>query len=288
MSVRVFAPAKINLTLKVGRPRADGLHPLQSVVVFADVGDIVSAEPSDILSLTVEGEFASALGVDDNNLVLRAARALAEATGRPLGAALTLEKNLPIASGIGGGSSDAAAALRALNELWQASLSNAQLATIAQSLGADVPVCVGGVSAWMTGAGETFTPIEAPPFATVLVNPLAPLSTAEVYRSFDGMDLGSDLPNATPLSWRDRTEALAAIASLGNDLEAPARSLMPELANVAAELRADHRVSYAALSGSGATMFALVENMDAAAELADALQSAHPGWWVCDAELGGA
>jgi len=285
MSVRVFAPAKINLTLKVGRPRADGLHPLQSAVVFADVGDIVTAEPSDTLSLTIDGEFATDLTASDDNLVLRAAHALAEAAGRAPTVALALEKNLPIASGIGGGSSDAAATLRALNELWQLNYSTAQLAQIAQSLGADVPVCVGGVSAWMTGAGENFAPIETPSFAAVLVNPLKPLATADVYRTFDRMNLGAELSNTSPPAWRDQSEALAAIASLGNDLEPPARALMPELNTLAAELRADARVRYAALSGSGATMFALLDDIETAAALADALQTSHPDWWVCDTLL---
>jgi 4-diphosphocytidyl-2-C-methyl-D-erythritol kinase len=141
MSVSVFAPAKINLTLEVGRPRADGYHPLQSIVMFADVGDVVAAAPAETLSLSVGGEFGADLDAGENNLVMRAARALAEAANiaQP-GAALTLEKSLPLASGMGGGSADAAATLRALNELWKLDWPLVRLQPIARALGADEPV----------------------------------------------------------------------------------------------------------------------------------------------------
>lgn len=288
MSVRVFAPAKINLTLKVGRPRDDGLHPLQSVVMFADVGDVVEAAPGEGLSLSVFGEFAEGLTGEDN-LVLRAARALAAASGLDdLGAALSLEKNLPIASGIGGGSSDAAAALRALNELWGLKLSTPQLAEIARELGADVPVCVAAQTSFMTGAGETFLPMQSLPFAAVLVNPLIPLPTANVYRQFDRMNLGSDLRGGAPLAWANADAALADIEALGNDLEPAARALLPELDDVAALMRTDKRVLHVGLSGSGATMFALVREPDHAAALAESWQRAHPEWWVADTNLGAA
>ncbi len=287
MSVRVFAPAKINLTLKVGRPRADGLHPLQSVVVFADVGDVIEASSAEGLLLAIAGEFAGQLESDESNLVLRAARGLAQAAGLATpGAALVLEKNLPVASGIGGGSADAAATLRALDALWGLNLGVERLSDIGRKLGADVPVCVGGVSAYVTGAGENVQPIAAPALAAVLVNPLAPVATADVYRRFDELKLGVDLSDAPAPAWSNRAEALAAIATLGNDLEAPARALAPAIEEVKAVLNADARVDYAALSGSGATVFALVADMESAAALADNVQSAHPDWWVCDAMLG--
>jgi len=289
MSVSVFAPAKVNLTLKVGRARADGRHPLHSVVMFADVGDIVEAAPGEGLSLTVRGEFAESLSAGEDNLVLRAARALAEAAGlSEPGVALSLEKNMPIASGIGGGSSDAAATLRALNELWGLKLTTAQLAEIARQLGGDVPVCVGARTAFMTGTGESFRPMHALPFAAVLVNPLIPLPTANVYRQFDRMNLGADLRPSEPPLWTNPDAALREIAALGNDLEAAARALLPELDDLAAMLRADARVLHAGLSGSGATMFALVQNSDDAAAMAEALQRAHPEWWVADTVLGAA
>ena len=289
MKVRVFAPAKVNLTLKVGRPRADGLHPVQSVVMFADVGDVVEAAPSEKLSLTVHGEFAEGLSAGDDNLVLRAARALADAAGlSEARAALSLEKNLPIASGIGGGSSDAAATLRALNELWALNLPVAQLLDVARTLGADVPVCVGAETTFMTGVGDDFRRMIAPPFAAVLVNPLIPLPTPNVYRQFDRMNLGVDLPGSEPPLWSNPDAAIRDMTTLGNDLEPAARALLPEIEDIAALMRADARVLHAGLSGSGATMFALVQNGEDATALAEAWQRAHPEWWVADTILGAA
>jgi 4-diphosphocytidyl-2-C-methyl-D-erythritol kinase len=287
MSVRVFAPAKINLTLKVGRPRADGLHPLESAVMFADVGDVVEADVADGLTLSIAGEFGEDLSTEDN-LVLGAAHALAEASGVPPNAALSLEKNLPVASGIGGGSSDAAAALRALNALWALDLPLSRLVEIARGLGADVPVCVGAETAFMSGAGETFQAFKSPPFAAVLVNPIIPLPTANVYRQFDRMNLGSDLAARAPPLWSQPDAALREIAALGNDLEPAARALLPELDDIAALMRGDARVTYAGLSGSGATMFALTHNPEQAADLAETWQRAHPDWWIADTVLGAA
>lgn len=286
MSVRVFAPAKINVTLKVGRARPDGFHPLQSVVMFADVGDVVEAARAETLSLRVRGEFAEHLSPGDDNLVLRAARALAAAAGVEAKAALSLQKNLPIASGMGGGSSDAGAALRALNELWGLNLPIARLVEIARGLGADAPVCVAAKSAYMAGAGETFERIAAPAFAAVLINPLIPLPTANVFRQFDRMGLGSDFSVAAPPNWTGPEQAIAEMAALGNDLEPAARALLPELDEIAVLMRSDTRVWHAGLSGSGATMFALVESRDAAAGLAENWRRAHPEWWIADAMLG--
>ncbi|MFZ2030525.1 MAG: 4-(cytidine 5'-diphospho)-2-C-methyl-D-erythritol kinase [Vitreimonas sp.] len=289
MSVQVFAPAKINLTLEVGRPREDGMHPLQSAVTFADVGDVVSAEAGDGLSLRIVGDFSDQLsegGVD--NLVLRAARALAQAAGVPANAKLTLEKNLPVASGIGGGSSDAAATLRALNALWELRYDASQLQTIACRLGSDVPVCLSGAPAWMKGLGETWTPIRAPAFAAVLVNPLKEVATPVVYREFDSMRLGGEFaPRGAP-AWTDRAEALNDIVATGNALTAAASALAPEIAIIIEILRNDARAEHAAMSGSGATCFALVENLAAAEALAADLRAAHPDWWAIETELAGA
>lgn len=289
MSVRVFAPAKINLTLEVGRPRADGMHPLQSVVTFADVGDIIEAEAADALSLSIEGDFADQLSEGHHeNLVLRAARALTTAANIKAGAKLTLHKHLPVASGIGGGSADAAATLRALNTLWGAGLDDAALQSIARALGADVPVCVFGAPAYMTGAGETFAPMRAPSFAAVLVNPLMPLATPLVYREFDRQQLGGAFTEKPVPVWADHSEALTSIAALDNDLEAPAVSLMPEIGVIAEVLRNDARVLHAGLSGSGATMFALTAGFAASESLAADIRAAHPNWWAIETELAGA
>jgi 4-diphosphocytidyl-2-C-methyl-D-erythritol kinase len=286
MNPRVFAPAKINLTLQVGRPRADSRHPLQSMIAFADVGDWVEAAPAAEFSLHASGPFASAVAADDSNLVLRAARALAAALGEGRGAVLRLTKNLPVASGIGGGSSDAAATLKALNALWGAGLGEARLCELARALGADVPVCVGARGAYMTGTGEDFAPLDLPELDAVLVNPLRPLATAAVYRQFDAMKLGADFHARPPGAWRERGACLAAIAACGNDLEAPARALMPELAEMRALLAADTRVRQVGLSGSGATLFALADDRVSAQAIAAALQRARPLWWIKPARLG--
>jgi 4-diphosphocytidyl-2-C-methyl-D-erythritol kinase len=289
MSVRVFAPAKINLTLEVGRPSADGMHPLQSVVAFADVGDIVEAGEGEGLSLQIIGAFADQLlGDNGDNLVLRAARALANASGVEANAALTLEKNLPVASGIGGGSSDAAATLRALNVLWSLDLSANRLQEIARTLGADVPVCLAGAPAYMTGVGDVWTPMRAPPFAAVLVNPLKQLPTQLVYREFDRMKLGDDFAKRPAPALNDRATAIAHIASIANALTAPAQSLLPDVGVIIEVLCDAARVEYAAMSGSGATCFAIVNDLAAADALAAELRATHPDWWVIETELGGA
>ena len=287
MSVRVFAPAKINLTLKVGAARADGYHPLESVVAFADIGDIVEAEAADDLSLAIHGDFAEGLVADETNLVLRAAAALAEAAGITPRARLSLEKNLPIASGIGGGSSDAASALTALNGLWGLNWSPPRLAEIGARLGADVPVFFSGSgAAHMSGVGEICEPMRMPPLPAVLINPLQPLSTPDVYRQFDRMALGSALSGAPPPAWESDAEAVAAMRTLGNDLEAPAAALTPAIASFLTSLRARPEVRYAALSGSGATVFAITNDGAAAERLADEMIVARSDCWIQETMLG--
>lgn len=281
MSVRAPAPAKINLTLKVGRPRADGLHPLQSVVAFMRGEEWVEAEPARDLSLTIIGPSADDLEADESNLVLRAARALQDAAGVAKGAALTLFKDYPVASGIGGGSSDAAATLKALNALWRLDWSETRLAVLAQGLGADVPVCVGARAAYMTGAGESFAPFDLPAMYAVLINPRRPLPTASVYRQFDAQGLGGAFDPESPAPiWRDRDGAIAGMRVLGNDLTPPAAALMPELDTIAAMLRADPRALHVGMSGSGATMFALCANHEHAFALLQAIVASNAAYWV--------
>jgi 4-diphosphocytidyl-2-C-methyl-D-erythritol kinase len=288
MSVRVFAPAKINLTLEVGPPRADGRHPLQSVVMFADVGDWIEAEadPDSAVMFYIKGPFSSELHEKPTNLVLDAIDVLQRAAPAEFGARVTLEKNLPIASGVGGGSADAAATLKALRDLWDIKLDDDALASMANELGADVPACVAARTTWMTGTGETFAPISRPPLNAVLVNPLKPLSTAAVYREFDRMALGGGFRERAPPQWTSIDEAKAAVAAIGNDLLAPAASLMPEIATIADIMRADPRALYVGLSGSGATLFALAANKAEADALAQALQARAPHWWVRPTTLG--
>ena len=287
MSVRVFAPAKINLTLKVGRARADGLHPLQSVVAFAPGAEWIEAAPADQLTLTIIGPFADDLEADETNLVLRAARALADAAGIATpAAALTLFKDYPVASGMGGGSSDAAATLKALNALWGLDWDDRTLAAVARGLGSDAPVCVGARAAYMTGAGELYAPFDLPALHAVLVNPRRPLPTPAVYRQFDAIGLGGafDAEAAAPV-WRDAAAALEGMRMLGNDLAAPAAALMPELSAIGAMLRSDPRVLYANMSGSGATMFALCGTREQAFAVHSAIAASNSAYWVRVAAL---
>jgi 4-diphosphocytidyl-2-C-methyl-D-erythritol kinase len=282
MSQRVFAPAKINLTLEVGRPGADGYHPLQSTVMFAGVGDWIEAVPAEQISLAISGPFAEELEAGEDNLVLRAARLFD--SGR--GAAIRLEKHLPIASGIGGGSTDAAATLLALNELWALGRQTDDLVRVAAQLGADVPACVCRHSAWVTGVGEAVAARRMPVLHAVLVNPGKPLPTPIVYRRFDELGLGADFERRDAGEWADWRDAVGAVMLYGNDLEAPAVSLMPELGVLLDRLRGDRRSLCASMSGSGATCFALTHGAAEAAALAADLSASNPDFWVRATTLG--
>ena len=285
--MRVFAPAKINLTLEVGYPyRATGRHPLQSVVTFADVGDWIelAANPDDV-TLKIEGPFSEALIEQSGNIVLSAVEAMS-ARSEAWGVDITLIKNLPIASGIGGGSADAAATLRALNDWWLTNLSEAELIALAKDLGGDVPVCVSSHSAYMTGEGEAVTPIDLPVLNAVLVNPGVAVSTAEVFRAFDAANGGANFVDKPAPDWRSFDDVIAGMEERGNMLTAPARGVAPIIAEMDTLLRADKRVRVAALSGSGATMFALVESPDDARALAEDLARVHAKWWFAPTRLG--
>ncbi len=281
--IRVAAPAKINLYLHVIGKRADGYHVLDSLVAFADVGDTLEATRADALSLAVEGPFAGAVPAGDDNLVLRAGRALADLTGETRGAALRLVKRLPAASGIGGGSADAAAALRALMRLWRANPAPEALAALALGLGADVPVCLGSRAAFMGGIGEELAP--SPPLpktSIVLANPGRAVATPEVFRRRAG-------PFSAPARFSEAPGDAAQLARLlkarGNDLEAPARALCPAIGEVLAALASRPGALIARMSGSGATCFALFAEQGAAREAAAALARAEPGWWVAAGSL---
>jgi 4-diphosphocytidyl-2-C-methyl-D-erythritol kinase len=269
-----FAPAKVNLALHVLGRRDDGYHLLDSLVVFADVGDVLHAVPAVSLDLHLAGPFAASLADGADNLVLRAARALAAARGVGAGAHLTLEKHLPVASGIGGGSADAAAALRLLGRLWDVAAADAALAL---TLGADVPVCLAGRAARMGGIGEVLSP--APPLPAcglVLVNPGVAVATPAVFRARGGAFTAPlDLPAA---GWADAAALAADLARMRNDLEAPAVALAPPVGDVLAALRETPEVMLARMSGSGATCFGLCAGAAAAGTAAGRL--ARPGWWV--------
>jgi 4-diphosphocytidyl-2-C-methyl-D-erythritol kinase len=279
--IHEFAPAKINLYLHVTGRQDKGLHDLDSLVAFASVGDTVEAWPADAFSFVVQGPQAAALaGQDDmGNLVVLAARSLGQLTGRDLNVALRLTKNLPVASGVGGGSSDAAAALRALARLWGLDTADPRLAEAAARHGQDVPVCMHANNIYMTAHGRMTAP-SLPRVAVILVNPNKGLPTPAVFKEFRaGGDSFSPLSRLT----EQPTDIYALVAALrrrGNDLYAPACRLMPEVAQVIAALDATDKCLLARMSGSGATCFALYREDAAAATAAAKLRSEHPGWWV--------
>ncbi|PHK93149.1 4-(cytidine 5'-diphospho)-2-C-methyl-D-erythritol kinase [Pseudoroseomonas rhizosphaerae] len=272
------APAKINLHLHVVGRRADGYHLLDSLAAFAGAADALRYRPGGPLALALEGPEAGALAAEPDNLVLRAARLLAEAAGRAPGGTLVLEKHLPVASGIGGGSADAAAALRLLSRAWGLGWETARLAPLAARLGADVPVCLDSRAARMGGVGERLSAAPAlPPAGLVLANPRVPLATPAVFRARQEMRPGGfSAEAALPAAWADAGAMARDLAACGNDLEAPAIALCPAVADVLAALRALPGCLLARMSGSGATCFGLFETPAAAAGAARHLPSA---WW---------
>ncbi|MFN0113954.1 MAG: 4-(cytidine 5'-diphospho)-2-C-methyl-D-erythritol kinase [Paracoccaceae bacterium] len=271
-----FAPAKVNLSLHVTGRCADGYHLLDSLVVFADVGDTVRAEPADRLSLSVEGPMAGGLAAGEDNLVLRAARLL----GGGRGARLTLVKRLPVAAGIGGGSADAAAAIRALARLWGVAVPGAGALA---ALGADVPVCMGARAQRMRGIGEVLALVPGlPPLEAVLVNPGVAVPTAAVFRGLAAPG-NPPMPGALP-GFPDPASLIAFLAGCRNDLESPA--LAPAIGAALGRLRLSPGCALARMSGSGATCFGLFAGREAAAAAARAIAAERPGWWVTPARLG--
>ncbi|MEJ1969647.1 MAG: 4-(cytidine 5'-diphospho)-2-C-methyl-D-erythritol kinase [Rhizomicrobium sp.] len=269
------APAKINLFLHVGDRRADGFHALESLVVFADIGDALAFESADTLSLTLDGPFAKGLEAEPDNLVLRAARAL-DVTAR-----IALTKNLPVASGIGGGSADAAAVLRGLAGAADA----ARLLQIAAELGSDIPACVLSKPLMMRGRGEVLEVLpKCPALPAVLVNPGVGVPTGKV---FAGLATRTSLGHAPAAFDLSSAAALTRyLRTTRNDLEAPARALVPQIGEVLGELARMPGIALARMSGSGATCFGLFQDDGAAAMAAIALESSHPGWWARATQLG--
>jgi len=278
-----FAPAKINLALHITGQRPDGYHMLDSLVVFAGVGDQITVAPSEGLSLTVSGPFAPGVPTDESNLILRAAKLMQGRAGGQPGAAIHLQKNLPHPAGIGGGSSDAAAAMRGLADLWQMPLPEPGAPEVL-GLGADVPVCVAApVPMRMSGIGERLTPLpELPEACMILVNPQVDVPTGTVFAALARRDNPAlpDMPAG--LSFAEFTEFLA---QTRNDMAAPAAAIAPEIDGALALLRAQRNVAFAGMSGSGATCFGLTERWDTAATAAEAIRAAQPGWWVQPARI---
>ncbi len=273
------APAKINLALHVTGRRGDGYHLLDSLVVFTAIGDRLKAAPAGDLTLAIEGPRATGLAVA-GNLVMKAAEALRRHAGNPaLGARLTLQKHLPVASGIGGGSADAAAALRLLKRLWRLDTSSSELIAIAAGLGADVPVCVGGRPARMSGIGEQIAPLAGlPDLPLVLVNPGCAVSTAEVFARLQRRD-NAGLPDM-PAAFSSSEDAAGYLATCRNDLEAPALAVAPVIAEVLSHLAAMPGCLLARMSGSGATCFGLFADSQAADAAAGKLAARQPDWWI--------
>ncbi|RAK61368.1 4-(cytidine 5'-diphospho)-2-C-methyl-D-erythritol kinase [Phenylobacterium hankyongense] len=290
MAPTALAPAKVNLFLHVGAPGADGYHPLCSLMAFADLGDRLVAQEAEALGLHLHGPFAAALAGEGDNLVMRAARALlAQARGPVAPVGLALEKVLPVAAGLGGGSSDAGAALRLLREVLQIPVDDAELEAIAAGLGADGPACLWGRPVLAQGRGERLSPAPAfPAVDAVLVNPGVPVSTAEVYRRFDAQGrFGATEPPPAPAAFEDAVELAAWLAGQRNDLEAAAVAVAPEVGAVLATLAGEGETLLARVSGSGGTCFALCAGDIEAEGLAERLEAMEPRWWVRRCGLGG-
>ncbi len=277
-AVSAAAPAKINLYLHVTGKRSDGFHSLDSLAVFAGAGDSVTVRPAGALSLTLNGPFAGDLGPGPDNLVLAAARTLAAHAGVTAGAEMILTKRLPVASGMGGGSADAAAALKALRRLWGLKVSDEELSRLGLKLGADVPVCLAGRAAFMAGIGEELSAAPAlPPAWLVLVNPGFGVSTPEVFARRRGPFSEAARFKDAP---RDAKELAAVLNERSNDLTKAALSLLPVLGDVLGALEKTNGNLLCRMTGSGATCFGLYAEEKTAGEAAAAVSREHPGWWV--------
>ena len=287
MPQTVLAPAKVNLFLHVGPLQPDGYHPLSSLVAFADVGDLVTAEPAERLSLEVTGPFAAGLSDEGDNLILRALRALGQATGSgepPL--KVTLDKRLPIAAGLGGGSSDAAAALKLARDVLSLDIDDAGLETIAGVVGADGVMCLRAHTALAEGRGDVLTEWpDFPPLHAVLFNPGVTSPTGPVYRAYDAAARALDAVLSRPNNLSMRS-VIAWLGEQRNDLEAPAVSLQPAIADALAAVRATDEVRLVRMSGSGATVFGLFDHAAAAESAALLLSSKYGQAWCAACVLG--
>ena len=285
VSIRIDAPAKINLYLHVTARRADGFHELDSLFVRVGVADRLTIKAADDLSFTVDGPFSAGLATDDDqdNLVLAAARLLASGLDRTPAVALHLVKNLPVAAGLGGGSADAAATLKGLVALWQSDVTSRDLQAIAMELGADVPACLDDRPQQVAGIGEILRPAPDLPSAwLVLVNPGIELLTADVFRAFDGA-FSPPMPLDKPPA--DAAALAQALHVRGNDLEGAAIAVVPDIAKVLQVLGGEVGVLVARMSGSGATCFGLTAGASEAEAVASRIKDAKPDWWVATAPI---
>ena len=281
----MLAPAKINLYLHVVGRRPDGYHLLDSLIVFAETGDRVTAEAGSGLSLSIDGPFAGKLAADDDNLVLRAARGLRDLTGTTSGARIKLTKNLPVASGIGGGSADAAATLRALSALWSVAPDRAGLEKLALKLGADVPVCLDSSPSFIGGIGEEIVPAGTlPPAHMLLVNPGVATPTPAVFKA---RTAGFSRPARWIAPPGDAHALAATLKARRNDLSDPAIIVTPVIREVLAAINGTKDCLLARLSGSGATCFGLYATSEAAKAAQQQIVSSHPAWWAVATRIAG-
>ena len=272
---RIHAPAKLNLNLRVTGRRDDGYHLLDSVVVFTGFGDWIELEPAQEDSVAVIGDFASSVGAGEDNICFRALAAFRDHGGVVGGHSITIDKRIPVGAGLGGGSSDAAVILRYLNRTSPVPLADSRLAEAALSLGADVPVCLAGIAQRMQGIGDMLTPVDPVPHGhLVLARADAMLPTADVFRSLRESGSG----DAAPLRSSEISGSVADIVAAGNDLQAAAMSLSPDIALVLDRLRDGNGVIAAQMSGSGSACFGLFDNGDDAATAAETL--AQDGIWA--------
>jgi 4-diphosphocytidyl-2-C-methyl-D-erythritol kinase len=280
-----LARAKINLYLHVAAPDARGWHPLQSLVAFADIGDQVSL--TDSPGLTIDGPFGAGLSAGEDNLVIKAARRFEALAQVELRHGLHLDKSLPLASGIGGGSADAGAALRLLKAAYAPQISDALLDEMAQATGADGVMCLRSQSAFAEGYGEKLTPVKLPPIACVLINPGVPCATPQVFAAYDALDRFDAIEAKQGFADIVNIDGLvAALKATRNDLEAPAIQMQPVIADVLAALRDQPGVLFARMSGSGATCFALCRDDQASGDVAERMRGLWPTAWVRACRLG--
>lgn len=279
-NISYLARAKINLDLLITGRRDDGYHALDSLVVFADYGDVISVRPAQNLNLSITGPFAEGLMAERDNIIFRAARLLQDKFDIQQGAEIKLVKNLPVSSGIGGGSADAAATLHALRQLWNIA-DNTDLSGLALSLGADVPVCMASETTQMRGLGEKLRPVTLKfPLYLLLVNPGATVSTADIFRTRAKRKAIFSLPRILPDEIATFAQLNDFIKCGGNDLEYDACVAMPEIKKVLAEIRKYDDCMAAGMSGSGATCFGIYSSIEAAQRQATSISGDFPDWWV--------
>lgn len=285
--VVVLAPAKINLFLHVGEKRRDRYHALESLVVFAEMADHLEFAPAGDLTLKISGPFSAQTPKGADNLVLKAARTLRGSDPKHPGAAIAMQKNLPVAAGLGGGSADAAAVLRGLSLFWRLEHSEAQLLEIAAGLGSDVPACLLSQPCWMEGRGERVTKTLAlPQMSALLVNPGVMLSTAEVFGSLNART-GSGVMRPPSKTIQSLWDVVAYLDDAGNDLEAPACQLHPIIDDVLDALNEEPGCVLSQMSGSGATCFGLFDGKQFAIGAAERIAQEHPHWWVRATRIAG-